>query len=122
MGTPAPRNFSWFVEGKLAGMGFPEEEHFAFLVDSGVKTLVNLTQFHYSTEPYDIAVHNICVADFYAPTVEQIKEFLEIVDNAQEVPLPATVQNAILYVSCRRWACIARWEEEGLGACWPAIW
>lgn len=83
-----PGNFSWFVEGRLAGMRYPRETDIAFLARHGVKTLVNLTGDDYYSavaEAEGIKVHTIYIPDFTPPTLEQIKEFLGIVDAAEEV-------------------------------------
>ena len=82
-----PRNFSWFVEGKLAGMGCPRDEDIPFLKDQGIKTLVNLTSFsapNYikSAEEHELTVHSITIQDFCPPTMEQIQQFISILDNA----------------------------------------
>ena len=85
-----PRNFSWFVEGKLAGMGYPKDEDIPFLAQEGVKTLVNLTagDSHLYESPartHGMTVHCINIQDFCPPTMEQIEEFLRIVENAKTV-------------------------------------
>ena len=41
-----PENFSWTVEGLLAGSAIPwEPGHFQYYVDKNIKTLVTLTEF-----------------------------------------------------------------------------
>ena len=84
-------NFSWFIEGRLAGMAYPLESDFPFLIDSGLKTIVNITEYPYPAEYSEIAdangitVHNIPVQDFTSPSHKQILEFLDIVDSAKTV-------------------------------------
>ena len=83
-----PRNFSWFVEGKLAGMGYPTDENMPFLAEQNIKTLVNITRDQYyldSAAAHGMTVHSIDVQDFCPPTNEQIEEFLSIADNADSV-------------------------------------
>lgn len=85
-----PRNFSWFVEGKLAGMGHPMEDSIPFLADRGIKTLVNITTtgdgyYREAAENHGVSVHCIDVPDFCPPSMEQIEEFLSVVDNAKTV-------------------------------------
>ena len=83
-----PRNFSWFVARKLAGFGYPTDENIPFLAAQGIKTLVNTTGTHYYEEAattHGLTVHSIAVQDFCPPTVEQIEEFIRIVDNADGV-------------------------------------
>ncbi|KAL5460353.1 hypothetical protein EMCRGX_G033798 [Ephydatia muelleri] len=83
----APRNFSWFVENKLAGMGYPKDDaELAYLArDAGIKTLVNLTEIsNYAdqAEELGISVHQIAIPDFYPPSIAQIEEFVSIVDKS----------------------------------------
>lgn len=83
-----PRNFSWFVEGRLAGMAYPRETDIPFLAENGVKTLVNLTRTDYYCEEAaanGVAVRTIDIPDFQPPSIAQINEFLDIVDGAKEV-------------------------------------
>lgn len=41
-----PTNFSWIVEGLLAGCAFPSHGgHFQYLLDSGIQHLVTLTEY-----------------------------------------------------------------------------
>ena len=86
----APRNFSWFVENKLAGMGYPKDEvELAYLAHkAGIKTLVNLTQTNTyvdQAEELGIAVHQIVIDDFCPPSLAQVQEFLSILDKSKEV-------------------------------------
>lgn len=80
--TP-PRNFSWFIENKLAGLGYPTNEDMSFLTESGIKTLVNLTAnsptYNESATAHGITVHSINIQDFTPPTMSQIDQFLHIV-------------------------------------------
>ena len=116
-----PRNFSWFVEGLIAGMGYPKgrvgrgipdtrvvrRRHFdgnryshfmsfflpletdiPFLASVGIKTLINMTRDNYYAEvaeAHGVTVQTIYVPDFEPPSVEQIREFLQVVDSAKEV-------------------------------------
>ena len=82
-----PRNFSWFVEGKLAGMAYPRETDLAFLAGQGIKTMVNLTPDDYYSglaEQHGVQMKTIRVPAFEPPTLEQIREFLELVDSTKE--------------------------------------
>ena len=85
-----PRNFSWFVDGKLAGMGYPRDTDIPFLADAGIKTLVNITEsntpdYFAVAETYKIGMHTVQTQAFCPPSNEQIQEFLKIVDDAQGV-------------------------------------
>ena len=85
-----PRNFSWFVEGKLAAMGYPESEDVPFLAMEGIKTLINLTgdspSYMEAAKTHRITVHStIRIKELLPPTPEQIMKFLQIVENAKSV-------------------------------------
>ena len=92
-----PANFSWFVENKLAGMGYPDRGgNISYLAAQGVKTLVNLTEGQcYSDSPatHGLTVHSIPIPDFHPPTVEQIEDFLRVADNAN----PKSVSQHLLH-------------------------
>ena len=69
-------------------MGYPKETDIPFLVQNGITTLVNMTRDQYYTEVADannVTVHEIYIPDFEAPSVQQIRDFLEIVDSSKEV-------------------------------------
>lgn len=83
----APINFSWFVENRVAGMGYPKDDtELSYLAHkAGIKTLVNLTptsNYVAQAEELGIAVHQIAISDFCPPSLAQIQEFISIVDNA----------------------------------------
>lgn len=83
-----PRNFSWFVEGKIAGMGYPMDSDIPFLAAQGIKTLVSIAgaqNYRESAAAHGLTVHSIAVQDFCPPTMEQMDDFLKIVDNAESV-------------------------------------
>ena len=104
-----PRNFSWFVEGKLAGMAYPRETDLAFLAGQGIKTLVNLTPDDYYSgvaEQHGVQMKTIRVPAFEPPTLEQIREFLELVDSTKEVNLasyPAVLASFRLLKAKNTW-------------------
>ena len=86
-----PRNFSWFVEKKVAGLGYPfGEGDMTFLADQGVKTLVNLCEserpfYAEKAETLGIKIVFIPIVDFTPPTLEQIGEFLQILTSSSDV-------------------------------------
>ena len=89
MALPCPRNFTWFVADKLAGMGYPQPEGIPFLAAEGIKTLINVTRgtpnYSEAAAAHRITMHSIDVQDFCPPTTEQIEEFIRLVDNADGV-------------------------------------
>uniref|UniRef100_A0A8C3P404 Swiss Army Knife protein DSP-PTPase phosphatase domain-containing protein n=1 Tax=Cyanoderma ruficeps TaxID=181631 RepID=A0A8C3P404_9PASS len=85
MGVPGPPNFSWVVEGRLAGLAMPREPgHYRYLRERGVRHLVSLTERappHHGCCP-QIQLHRFRVPDFTPPSLEQIQSFLQIVEEA----------------------------------------
>ena len=53
----------WFIEGQLAGIGYPKETDIPFLVQNGITTLVNMTRDQYYTEVAD--ANNVTVHEIY---------------------------------------------------------
>ncbi len=84
-------NFSWVIDGQLAGMADPTrslpEEHLQFLEEEHVEFLVSLTED--GTDPdaagaHGITVLHIPVADFTAPTMDQLQLFVWVAQAAIE--------------------------------------
>ncbi|NWH83191.1 DUS23 phosphatase, partial [Piaya cayana] len=84
-GASKPPNFSWVVEGRLAGLAMPREPgHYQFLLGQGVRHLVSLSERappHHACCP-DIQLHQLRVPDFTPPTPRQIQSFLRLVEVA----------------------------------------
>lgn len=58
-----PTNFSWIVEGLLAGSAFPSHGgHFQYLVDVGVQHLVTLTEY---TPPLQLIPSGLYVQELF---------------------------------------------------------
>ena len=89
MGSPGPKNFSWFVGRKLAGMGCPRNEaQLAYLAQNGIRTLVDLTEmtcYSEQAENLGITVHQIPIPDYCPPSLIQIQQFMSLLDNTKEV-------------------------------------
>ena len=88
-------NFSWMIENRLAGVSYPRsEDAFALLRKLGVKALLNL-----SVEPlplellskYQICGEHLPVADFTAPTLDQVERALIIIEGFLAQGLPVAV-------------------------------
>ncbi|KAG7460983.1 hypothetical protein MATL_G00204710 [Megalops atlanticus] len=80
-----PPNFSWVESKKVAGLALPSEaSHYQYLLDNGIQHLVCLCE----TKPprYDscprLRLHHIAIQDFCPPSLDQIKRFLAIVEEA----------------------------------------
>jgi atypical dual specificity phosphatase len=82
------RNFSWLIEGEIAGMAKPASSvyDFEFLKEKGFEAIVSLTEFPLSEvliEEFGFSVKHIPVRDFEAPTLEQIEDFVAFAENAR---------------------------------------
>ena len=75
------RNFSWLIEGKVAGMARPASSvrDFEFLKDEGLEAIVTLTELPLSevlVAEFGFSVKHIPIRDFEAPTLEQVQNFV----------------------------------------------
>ncbi len=82
------RNFSWLIEGEIAGMAKPASSvyDFEFLKDKGFEAIVSLTEFPLSEvliDEFGFSVKHIPVRDFEAPTLEQIENFVVFAEKAR---------------------------------------
>jgi atypical dual specificity phosphatase len=82
------RNFSWLIEGEIAGMAKPASSvyDFEFLKGEGFDAIVSLTESSLSEvliEEFGFSVKHIPVMDFEAPTLEQIEDFVVFAENAR---------------------------------------
>ncbi|KAG9466994.1 hypothetical protein GDO78_015791, partial [Eleutherodactylus coqui] len=81
-----PHNFSWVEPDLLAGMALPRlPAHYEYLYQNGIRHLVTLTEHkppYHDTCP-GITFHRIRIQDFCPPSLEQIKTFLKIVEDAR---------------------------------------
>lgn len=75
------RNFSWLIEGEIAGMARPASSvnDFEFLKDNGFEAIVSLTECPLNDtliDEFGFKVKHIPIRDFEAPTLEQIEDFV----------------------------------------------
>ena len=82
------RNFSWLIEGEIAGMAKPASSvyDFEFLKDNGFEAIVSLSEFPLSEvliEEFGFTVKHIPVRDYEAPTLEQIENFVVFAEKAR---------------------------------------
>ncbi|KAJ9585802.1 hypothetical protein L9F63_002393 [Diploptera punctata] len=83
----APWNFSWVVKDKLAGMAWPQTlENFNFLKQEGIKHLITLSPEKRPPARVfpEINWYEIPVEEFCSPTLDQMKEFMEICRTSRE--------------------------------------
>ena len=70
-----PTNFSWVVEGKLAGSGLPvTQAEFQWVLDQGIKSVVTVRELPLPMRWFNNGTTNmhIPVDDFSAPALEDI--------------------------------------------------
>ncbi len=83
------RNFSWLIEGEIAGMAKPASSvnDFEFLRENGFEAVVSLSEIPLSEmliEEFGFTVKHIPIRDFEAPTLEQIEDFVIFAEKARE--------------------------------------
>jgi len=93
-----PTNFSWVVEGKLAGSGLPvTEDEFEWLVDQGIKSVVTVREVALPSEWFDgsdIEYLHLQVEDFGAPTIEELDHAVDFIDQEISSGRPVMVHCA----------------------------
>ena len=82
------RNFSWLIEGEIAGMAKPASSvyDFEFLKENSFEAIVSLTEFPLNealVEEFGFSVKHLPVRDFEAPTLEQVKDFIAFAEKAR---------------------------------------
>ena len=78
-----PTNFSWFIEGKIAALGFPSTRaDVEFLCKIGVKQLISLTETPPCMYGMKLVQAHIPIVDMTAPSMAQVNEFLSVVELA----------------------------------------
>jgi atypical dual specificity phosphatase len=77
-------NFSWMIENRLAGVSYPRsEDAIALLRKLGVQALLNLSEEPLPLDllrKYQLRGEHLPLADFTAPTLEQVERALVIID------------------------------------------
>ncbi|KAL4716431.1 hypothetical protein ACJJTC_015859 [Scirpophaga incertulas] len=94
----SPYNFSWFIEKKVAAMGWPQTvENLNYLADVGVDHLITLSPE--KVPPIleckkKLKWSEIAIKEFGAPTLKQILKFIEICERAE-------MRGEVIGVHCR---------------------
>jgi atypical dual specificity phosphatase len=81
-------NFSWLIEGKLAGSALPggdkrEEEDLRFLTEQGIKAIVTLTRHTLNPQllqQFNLMHKYLPTADFNAPSFEHIEKGIYFIE------------------------------------------
>jgi atypical dual specificity phosphatase len=88
-------NFGWLIENRLAGVSYPRsEDALALLGQLGVRALLSLTVEPVSPEllaRYGFQAKHVPVADFTAPTLDQVKQAIAGIDDFFAQGLPVAV-------------------------------
>ncbi len=88
-------NFSWLFENKLAAMAYPEsEDAFALLYEIGIRAILTLSELIHPYEtPAKIGMftRHIPVADFTAPTLQQVKQAVDMISSCLNKHMPVAV-------------------------------
>jgi atypical dual specificity phosphatase len=88
-------NFSWIIENQLAGVSYPRsEDAIALLQKLGVRALLSLSEESLSADllrKYQLQREHLPLADFTAPTLEQVEQALAIIDGFLVHGLPVAV-------------------------------
>ncbi len=92
--APLP-NFSWLIDGRLAGMAYPRTEAMlAALRARGVRAVVSLTEEPLSAATLDrhgLQAAHLPLVDFTAPTVAQTAATVEAINGFLGAGLPVVV-------------------------------
>jgi atypical dual specificity phosphatase len=93
-----PLNFSWVIEGKLAGHGaITTPDDIEFIKKQGIKALVRMaggepaTSIHRQLEDQGFADLHSPVINFSAPTQKQLEDMLNFIGNSISQGLPVSV-------------------------------
>ncbi|HZU69746.1 MAG TPA: dual specificity protein phosphatase family protein [Ktedonobacteraceae bacterium] len=88
-------NFGWMIENRLAGVSYPRsEDTIALLSKLGVQALLTLSEESLPAEllsKYQLRAEHLPVTDFTAPTLEQVKRAIDIIDDFLAQGLPVAV-------------------------------
>jgi atypical dual specificity phosphatase len=80
-----PTNFSWVVEGKLAGCGLPvTHDEFEWLVENGIKSIVTVREVPLPSKWFDgsdVDYMHLEVEDFGAPSLEDLDKAVGFIDD-----------------------------------------
>jgi atypical dual specificity phosphatase len=98
MVTEKPTNFSWVVEGKLAGCGLPvSQDEFEWVVSQGIKSVVTVREIALPSDWFnggDIDYLHLQVEDFGAPNMEELVQAVDFIDQQISSGKPVMVHCA----------------------------
>jgi atypical dual specificity phosphatase len=98
MMTDRPTNFSWVLEGKLAGCGLPvTEDEFGWVVGQGIRSVVTVREVALPSDWFngsDIDYLHLAVEDFGAPNIEELAQTVDFIDQQISSGRPVMVHCA----------------------------
>ncbi|AFU57522.1 dual specificity protein phosphatase [Candidatus Nitrososphaera gargensis Ga9.2] len=98
MVTDRPTNFSWVIEGKLAGCGLPvSEDEFGWVIDQGIRSIVTVREVPLPSDWFngsDIDYLHLAVEDFGAPSIEELAQAVDFIDQQISSGRPVMVHCA----------------------------
>ncbi|HKU50209.1 MAG TPA: dual specificity protein phosphatase 23 [Nitrososphaera sp.] len=93
-----PTNFSWVIEGKLAGCGLPfTEDEFEWLVERGIRSIVTVREVPLPSDWFsgsDVSYKHVKVEDFGAPTIEELDASVAYIEEQIAAGRPVMVHCA----------------------------
>ena len=100
-----PTNFSWVIDGKLAGSGLPMTySQFFWLIKHGIKTIITVREVPLPLNWFTDSINNIDrdninylhlrVEDFGAPSIEEIDSTVEYIQHQTDNRKPVMVHCA----------------------------
>jgi len=85
-------NINWLIPHRIAGMAYPEsKDAYTVLYQMGIRALVNLAESSPSYPTTAIIIKHIPVEDFVAPTLEQVIEALQFIEQCLHANQPVAV-------------------------------
>jgi len=98
MVTARPTNFSWVIDGKLAGCGLPvSESEFRWLAEQGIKSVVTVREVSLPSDWFegsDIDYLHLEVEDFGAPNIEDLIQAVDFIEQQIKSGRPVMVHCA----------------------------
>ena len=98
MVTDKPTNFSWVIDGMLAGCGLPvTDDEFDWVVAQGIKSVVTVREVALPSDWFnggDIDYLHLAVEDFGAPNLEELVQAVDFIDQQISSGRPVMVHCA----------------------------
>ena len=98
MVTDKPTNFSWVIDGMLAGCGLPvTDDEFDWVVAQGIKSVVTVREVALPSDWFnggDIDYLHLAVEDFGAPNLEELVQAVDFIDQKISSGRPVMVHCA----------------------------